>query len=385
MRIYYINFLAFIIFFLNPVLGFLTCLVSIYKNSGTNISIFIYSLFVSISVLKNQIYADSIVYRDMYNNVTYDSIGEFDGYITYKLLALFFKSFGIPYEFLPFFHVFFMVYFIGKLLMLLKDKYNFSNSQFLFMLIGLTILSNPVVASMGQRNSLAIILIIYAIILYFNKNYIKGFLFLIFSLITHFTMFFFLIPLILSSFSKLNNLFRIFLLFCSIVLGFYFNKVSVIFFSNTGVSEFNEKYQEFTYGLGSGGQLLYSVINYSVKFIFLALFLFFLNKSTNNDKFLVDIKNFIFYVICLCFIFMMNPIAFGRFTNYLCLIIFIYISLINANNSNKLNLYNLFMFFFLFFYFSIFNVFPWKEPILNGKMLEAIFLSPLITFWNLFI
>lgn len=385
MRIHNLNIIAFIIFFLNPILGFLTCLVSIYKNSANNISIFIYSLFVSISILKNQIYADSIIYRDMYNSVTYDSLNDFDGYITYKSLALFFKSFGIPYEFLPFFHVFFMVYFIGKLLIILRDKYNFSNSHFLFMLIGLTILSNPIVASMGQRNSLAIILIIYSVILYFNEKYIKGFVFLILSLITHFTMSFLLVPLILSGFSKISYFFRILFLFFSVILGLYFNRVSAIFFNDTGVSEFNEKYQESKYDLGDGGELLYSVINYSVKFIFLALFIFFLKKNINNDKFLVNIRNFIFYMICLCFIFMMNPIAFGRFSNYLCLVIFIYISLINANITNKLNLYNFFMCFFLFFYFAIFNVFPWKEPILNGEMLKAILLPPLINFWNLFI
>lgn len=382
MKIILFNFVSLLSFLINPIIGFICILIGLYKSRKSYFLCFLYSLFVAISISKNEIYADSLAYQNMYNNVTLDDLSQIDGYITYKIISYFFKDIGIPYEVLPFLHVFFLIIFLTKSLIFLNQRYSFTGDKFIFSLIGLTILANPIVASMGQRNSLAIFIVIYAVILFFRKKTYLSFFYLVLASLIHFVMFIFIPILIVSklvNFNKLNYLFSAFL---AIIFSFFYEKISSIFFINDGITDFATKYNEFQYDLGGGGVLVYNVVLYAMKLIFYFVFLNYAFVRT-EDIFLNNFKNFILMVTISCFLFIQNPIAFGRFTTYLIFMIFIYI--ISYSSLKYVSIYTkITLFAFCIIYFLFYNIFPWKDAIFGGDIHLALLLPSFYTIWDLF-
>lgn len=382
MKVNVFNIVSLLFFLLNPILGLISSLISLYKSRKSYLLCFIYSMFVAISISKNEIYADSLTYNQMYNEVALSDLKEIDGYITYKIISYYFKELSIPYEVLPFLHVLLMVLFLTKSLVFLSDKYNFTGKKFILSLIGLTILANPVVASMGQRNSLAIFIVIYAIILFSSKRLYFSVFLLVMASAIHFVMIIFIPLLILSKNINLDKIKYFFSVLFACIGSLFFDNLIKLFTINDGVQDFTAKYQEINYDLGTAGVFIYNITLYFMKLVYFLIFLryaFFENK----DIFLRNLRNFILVLTIFCFFLIQNPVAFGRFTTYLVFLIFIYIN----TYSSKYYVGNSVKYFLIIScisYFVFYNIFPWREVIFKGDIHLALLFPSFYTILDLF-
>ena len=382
MKVNVYNIVSVLAFLINPILGLISSFIGLYKSQKSQVLCFTYSLCVAISISKNKIYADSIAYNEIYNEVTSSDLKEIDPYITYKYISYFFKELGISYEVLPFLHVLLMTFFLTKSILILSSKYNFTGTKFILSVIGLTILANPIVASMGQRNSLAIFIVIYAVISFYNRRVFSSSLWLVTASLIHFTMTVFIPILYLSRLIKLDKLKYFILALIAIFSSLFFEKIIKIIFINEGVEDFTNKYQEINYDLGGGGIFVYNFILYSMKFFYYLCFLRY-GFAVSHDYLFNNVRNFILLMTVLCIFLISNPVAFGRFTNYTLYLIFLYM-LIYSSKFYVSFFIKLFMFISCLGYLIFYNIFPWREPILNGEMHLALLFPSFYTIWDIF-
>lgn len=375
------NIIAFIGLMICPLLGFFISLINLMKGNRNLINYIIYSFFISILFINNPPFADSLAYKNMYDSVNETDVNTFSNYIVYYIISYYFKNFGIPYAFIPFLHVFLMILFLSLSLSLIAKRYNWDSKIFVLALFGITIISNPLVASMGQRNSLAISAVILGVILQLIGRKFTSILYMLLGSIIHFTMLPIIIIFFLSRIIRLNKYIALFIFILGINFSIFFNDKLFSILFNTALDDHYSAYKDISIELGSKGEVLYTYLQNFFKFGFLYLFLS--TRVIKNDALVNRLEAYISLSICFLGFIYQNIVGFNRYYGYVILFIFIYILISYFKNRiKKIDLILLLL--LLSINLIIFDYYSWREPVLNGHITASMLQTPIYTFLNIF-
>lgn len=360
------KFFSLLLFFLVPLLSVIYSFLKLRKENNNNFYYFFISLFFGFLFLKNPPLMDSIRYLEIYDLVQKEDLAYFSNYVNYYYVAYFFKSIGLNYYFIPTFFVTISVFCIFKSMDLLWKKYNWSLANYIFLSIGVVILSNPVVISMGLRNSTAYFIFLLGVFYYFCGYKFKSKLTFIMTFICHFSMALPILIFVLSNFFKINKYFSL----VFIVIGIIFSQLFLErILAIIPIAALREHYSN--YGVDSNSDMMNG--NGFIVFI-----LFFIIKIslilicyTINSKDIISEKilNLIFYMVVLVSFVSVDQTALHRFLDITSFLCFIYIC-INLFNQPKRIIIKCIVSLLLVIQFFIFDFYTVRYNYIHGKMLE---------------
>lgn len=358
--------LSSLLFFLVPFLSALYSILKLKKNSNNDFYYFIISLFFGFLFLKNPPLMDSIRYLEIYDLVEKEHLTSFSNYVNFYYIAYFFKSIGLNYYFIPTFFVSVSVFCIFKSMDLLWKKYNWSLANYLFLSIGLLILSNPVIISMGLRNSTAYFIFLLGVFYYFCGFKFKSKLTFIITFLCHFSMILPISVFILSNIFNINKYFSIFL----IIIGVAFSQIFLErIISIIPIPALKDHYSNYgadsSVVVADGNGFLVLILFFSIKFSLILICYVVNSKDVISKK----ILNFIFFMVILVSFVCVDATALHRFleiTSFLC---FIYIC-INFFNQSKRIVLKFLVSLFLVIQLFVFDFYTVRHNFTYGKMLQ---------------
>lgn len=375
MKVYHYSIISILLFLLSPVTGFISTIFN-FKRQNKNISYLIISFFIGLLIIKNPPLADAYRYLDMFDS-SESNIYYFSNYITFYWISYLFKILGFDFYWIPFFYVFFTVFFILKALDLVYVEYGYSYIYHILIILSLIILINPVVVSSGMRNSLAGSIYIYGVILFYLKNVKTGFFWILFSILIHFSYVIMVFAFILTLFFKLNRFYVFFLcligFFLSSLVFNYFFSVQLI---NDELQSHYSGYENFT---SNKSQSFITQLSNYIGIFFKILIFFIIVKSLDIKNKLYFLMNLSCWLVIMASFLFVNPVSFGRLLILANLILFIcvYLDYIVFNP----NVYiKIFLIIVVVFSLIVFDIIQMRHQILNGGFFNSIIYSP----FNLF-
>ena len=230
---------------------------------------------------------------------------------------------------------FFFGWFYSKILWFILDRKKFKFTFFSLSLILMVLLINPLWNINGVRMWTGMEVYIYGVILYFSKNKSKGFLYMMLSVIFHFSFvipfFFFLFYLLLPK-NKIGFVFFIYLislLITNLPLEFLFNTYHFFpdFIANRIISYTNydtivnvkENYSNTSFFIKLA---MFSIK--SISFLFLVYYFIQLKKINRSEMINSKLYYFILYTFIWTNIFSIVPSG-GRFLTFSFILLFIFV------------------------------------------------------------
>lgn len=366
------KFFAFLLFFLVPILGLLFSLSKLKRDRKNNFYYLLISLFFGFLFLKNPPLMDSLRYLELYDEVTSSHLLSFSNYINFYYISYFFKKIGLNYYFIPTFFVSVSVFCIFKSIDLIWKKNNWSLRGYLFLSLGLLILSNPMVVSMGLRNATAYFIFILAVCYFLLDNKAKSYVLFLLTFFCHFSMFLPIVLFLFSSFFKINKYISIFF----VVLGLLFSNIFFeVLIAKIPILALKEHYSNYGGENGdtivSGNGLLVYGLFILIKLV-LILSCYFVE---NKDFFSKSVLNFIFLMTILIAFVSVDQTALYRFLNLTSFFCFIYLC-IYIYNLNKFTPLILLLPIVLAIQLIVFDFYTIRSNFYHGNMIEMAISSP---------
>lgn len=368
--------LSFLLFLLIPILSVLFSLSKLKREKGNNFYYLLISLFFGFLFLKNPPLMDSLRYLELYDQVTKDYLLSISNYVNYYYVAFIFKELGFGYYFIPVFYVSIAVFCIFKSTDLIWKNYNWSLKRYLFLSLGLLILSNPMVISMGLRNATAYFIFILAICYFLLGSRVKSYFIFLLSFLCHFSMFLPIALFFSSLFFKINKFLSIFL----VLFGFLFSNVFFeILIQKIPIAALKEHYSSYGGGAesesASGNGIIVYVIFILIKIVLITICYFVENKDFFSKK----ILNYIFLMTILVAFVSVNQTALYRFLNLTSFFCFIYLC-IYIYSSKKSLIFKFLLSMILTIQLIVFDFYTIRYNFYHGRMIEMAYISPLNIF-----
>lgn len=367
---------AILLFAISPLLG-LFFLLNRIKNNHLNLLYILIALFTSLMLLKSPPIDDLYRYLQLFDQSgSYSILGiqDISSYTAYNFLSKVYNFFGIPFFYIPFFYVFISIYFYLKSADVVFKKNIWSLKYYLLVLLGMLVIVDPILASLGLRFSAASALFSYgALLILIEKNNKKGFLFLFISILFHMSILYLIIFLLISLFVNINKRMALFFSLISLFISGFFMGVISGYIPFVNVSQ---QFLDYLDNKGTGydpnailgGSAIIVVFLSRLKNIIFWIF-YYISPQVKDKNFLKFSNglNVLSIGVCLS---AMTSIVFFRYAYGVLPLIYLFMAI--GFYKNKNNILFIFIFIFMVFQFIIIDVYIKKDSLIYGKPVQMV-------------
>ncbi len=361
---------ATLLFSISPLIGLFFLLNKINRNHLNLLYIFI-ALFFSLILLKSPPIDDLYRYLQLFDrseSYIILSFQDVSSYTTYYILAKLYNILGIPFFYIPFFYVFISIYFYLKTADVVFKKNIWSLRYYLLVLLGMVVIVDPILASLGLRFSAASALFSYGALLILIENNKKGFIYLFISILFHLSIAYLVVFLLISFFVNINKkVALIFSLISLLISGFFMNLVAdyipFVNISQQFIDYLDNKGTGYDPNAVLGTSAIFVVFLSRSKNIIFWIFYYFSREIENRDfvKFSNGL-NILSIAVCLS---AMTSIVFFRYAFGVLPLIYIFMAIVFYKNKGAISL--MFVSIFIFIQFIVIDVYIKKDSIIYGE------------------
>ena len=338
------------------------------------------SFFTSFIFIKNPPLLDSYRYLFFFDMVNYynsniDSLN----YVNFGILSKIIDYIGLPYYFLPFIVTFTSVFVLLLSFGKVSEKLKINNLYLMIGVVGIIVLANPLLITMVLRFYLAAAFFVFSIFCYLFNEYKKMLIFILLSIFFHFSILYLIPFFFLSMFFSLTKIKTIVMAVLSLVLSKFAFVYIISLLSFIPIFSHFESYVLLDVEKNTNASSVF-VVMLSILLNVLMVVLFF--TLGVRDKFLIKLKNIIFFVIIAVSLTCNIYEAFNRFFYVLNLLIFIYIiCCLNCYlNSLRVVFVKTLLFSIICIKAFIFDFYIYRPAVIHGDPIALAVKSPLFIF-----
>ncbi|WP_215900939.1 EpsG family protein [Acinetobacter bereziniae] len=366
---------AIFLFALSPIVGLLFLLHKL-KRSQLNLLYVFVALLFSLMLFKSPPIDDLYRYLQLFDeSSTYhiSSIGDISSYTSFYFISKFYIFFGIPFFYIPFFYIFISIFFYLKSADIVFKKNEWSIKYYLFVLLGLLIIIDPILASLGLRFSAASAIFSYGVMLSLVDNNRKGFIYVFLSVFFHLSIIYLIIYFILSFFFIANKKTALILSIASLFLSGVFIKNAADYIPFVNISQQLLDYMD-NRGTGydpdailGGSAIVVVFLARSKQIIFWILY--YISPQLKDKRLgrFSNALNILSIGVCLS---ALTPIIFFRYAFGVLPLIYIFMSIVFYTYRSKLVLF--FLLIYMTAQFLIVDLYIKKDSLLYGKPIQMI-------------
>lgn len=366
---------AIFLFALSPIAGLLFLLHKL-KRSQLNLLYVFVALLFSLMLFKSPPIDDLYRYLQLFDqSSTYhiSSIGDISSYTSFYFISKFYIFFGIPFFYIPFFYIFISIFFYLKSADIVFKKNEWSIKYYLFVLLGLLIIIDPILASLGLRFSAASAIFSYGVMLSLVDNNRKGFIYVFLSVFFHLSIIYLIIYFILSFFFIANKKTALILSIASLFLSGVFIKNAADYIPFVNISQQLLDYMD-NRGTGydpdailGGSAIVVVFLARSKQIIFWILY--YISPQLKDKRLgrFSNALNILSIGVCLS---ALTPIIFFRYAFGVLPLIYIFMSIVFYTYRSKLVLF--FLLIYMTAQFLIVDLYIKKDSLLYGKPIQMI-------------
>lgn len=379
--------IAFLLLMIFPFLGFIYSIFSIKSNNKNTAIFLMISLFYGIFFLKiPPMYDLNIRYWEIMStaNGTFLDIVNTHRDIILYVISSFLLKLGLPFYFIPAISVTSIVFLF---LLSYQNFYfkseisNISDKKFIFSVFGILLFFNFLNYGMGIRFGLSLAMLIYAVSLMVINSKNKSLIFMILSILTHFSMVVPIFALILSMLISVNKKNAIIMSILALFVSEGLVKNIVGGIDIMGLGEHTQHYIDGQWS-EAAKNINSQIISYIQRCIFIIFLIFYMFSNVKIKK----MDNFINIMLIISSFFFFSFTAHGRYIVVVTSLLVMRSTLSLLGYKYESSVFKFILKFTLIiiiiYSFFVANIYANRRVIIFGEMWKTLYTPPMFIIYN---